>query len=107
MLLIDDILFAPVNGILWVFGEISKVAHEQLADESKSITESLRQLYMELETGRIPEEEFDARERVLLDRLETLESGNGDEESGNADEDEEDDEEDDSEDEDDVEESEQ
>jgi hypothetical protein len=94
MLLIDDILFAPVSGILWVFGEISKVAHEQLADESKSITESLRQLYMELETGRIPEEEFDARERVLLDRLETLESGN-------ADDDEEDEEEDDSEDEDD------
>ena len=102
MLLIDDILFAPVNGILWVFGEISKVAHEQLADESKSITESLRQLYMELETGRIPEEEFDARERVLLDRLETLESGNADE-----DEEDEDEEDEDEEDEDEVEESEQ
>jgi hypothetical protein len=80
MLLIDDILFSPVKGILWVFGEISKVAHEGLADESKSITESLRQLYMELETGRIPEEEFDKQERVLLDRLEALESGGGDEE---------------------------
>jgi gas vesicle protein GvpG len=79
MLLIDDILFAPVNGILWVFNEISKVAHEGLADEAKSITESLRQLYMELETGRIPEEEFDEKERLLLDRLEALESGNADE----------------------------
>jgi hypothetical protein len=80
MLLIDDILFSPVKGILWVFGEISKVAHEGLADEAKSITESLRQLYMELETGRIPEEEFDTRERELLDRLEVLENDGGDEE---------------------------
>lgn len=105
MLLIDDILFAPVNGILWIFGEISNVAHEQLADESKSITESLRQLYMELETGRIPEEEFDARERVLLDRLETLESGNADEDEEDDEDDDEEDE--DEEDEDEVEESEQ
>lgn len=97
MLLVDDILFAPVSGILWVFGEISKVAHEQLADESKSITESLRQLYMELETGRIPEEEFDARERVLLDRLEALDSGGADEED-DVDEDAQDEEEDEEED---------
>jgi hypothetical protein len=94
MLVIDDILLAPVNGILWVFGEISKVAHEQLADESKSITESLRQLYMELETGRILEEEFDTRERLLLDRLEALESDGADEDEDTDDDEEEDDEED-------------
>jgi len=105
MLLIDDILFAPVSGILWVFGEISKVAHEQLADESKSITESLRQLYMELETGRIPEEEFDARERVLLDRLETLESGDADEDDEDEEEDDSEDDSEDEDEEDDVEES--
>ncbi len=90
MLLIDDILLAPVNGILWVFGEIGKVAHEQLADESKSITESLRQLYMELETGRILEAEFDTRERLLLDRLEALESDGADQD-GEEDGDDEDD----------------
>ncbi len=89
MLLIDDILLAPVNGLMWVFGEISKVAHEGLADEAKSVTESLRQLYMELETGRIPEEEFDARERVLLDRLEALDNGGADEEDQADEEDEE------------------
>jgi hypothetical protein len=89
MLLVDDILFAPLNGILWIFGEINKVANEELADESKSITESLRQLYMELETGRIKEEEFDARERVLLDRLEALDSGGEDEDEAEADDEEE------------------
>ncbi len=88
MLLIDDLLLSPVNGILWVFREINKVAHEELANEAQSVTESLRQLYMELETGRIAEDEFDAREKLLLDRLEALESG-GDADSDEADTDEE------------------
>ncbi len=60
MLLVDDILFFPVSSILWIFREISKVAHEELAGEAQSITEQLRLLYMQLETGRITEQQFDA-----------------------------------------------
>ena len=30
MLLVDDILFFPVTSILWIFREISKIAHEEL-----------------------------------------------------------------------------
>jgi adenine-specific DNA methylase len=74
MLLVDDILFSPVGGILWIFREISKVAHEELANEAQSITEQLRLLYMQLETGRITEQEFDAEEKLLLDRLDAIES---------------------------------
>ena len=74
MLLVDDILFAPVSSILWIFREISKVAHEELAGESQSITEQLRLLYMQLETGRITEEQFDAQEKLLLDRLDAIDS---------------------------------
>jgi hypothetical protein len=61
MLLVDDILFFPVHG------------------EATSITEQLRILYMQLETGRITEAEFEAGEKVLLDRLDLIESRMDDE----------------------------
>jgi hypothetical protein len=72
MLLVDDILFFPVRSILWIFREISKVAHEELAGEARSITEQLRLLYMQLETGRISEQQFEAEEKLLLDRLDAI-----------------------------------
>src|SRR5690242_19723249 len=74
MLLVDDILFFPASSILWIFREISKIAHEELAGEAQSITEQLRILYMQLETGRISEPEFDAAEKLLLDRLDAINS---------------------------------
>jgi hypothetical protein len=74
MLLVDDILFFPVHSIMWIFREISKVAHEELAGEAQSITERLRLLYMQLETGRITEQQFDAQEKLLLDRLDAIDS---------------------------------
>jgi hypothetical protein len=74
MLLVDDILFSPVTSILWVFREIGKIAQEELAGEAQSITEQLRLLYMQLETGRITEPQFDAEEKLLLDRLDAIDS---------------------------------
>jgi len=74
MLLVDDILFFPVHSILWIFREISKVAREELAGEAQSITEQLRVLYMQLETGRISEQRFEAEEKLLLDRLDAIDS---------------------------------
>jgi hypothetical protein len=74
MLLVDDILFFPVTSIMWVFKEIGEIAQKELAGEATSITEQLRILYMQLETGRITEAEFEAAEKVLLDRLDLIES---------------------------------
>jgi hypothetical protein len=74
MLLVDDILLFPVHSIMWVFREISEIAQKELDGEAKSITEQLRVLYMQLETGRITEAEFDAGEELLLDRLDAIES---------------------------------
>jgi Gas vesicle protein G len=79
MLLIDDILLFPVNSILWVFREIGQIAEKELAGEAKTITEQLRMLYMQLETGRITEEQFEAGEKLLLDRLDAIESRMADE----------------------------
>jgi hypothetical protein len=81
MLLMDDILFFPVRSILWIFREINDIAQEELAGEAKSITEQLRVLYMQLETGRITEAEFDAGEKILLDRLEAIDSRQAEEDS--------------------------
>ena len=74
MLLVDDILLFPVHSIMWVFREIGEIAQKELDGEATSITEQLRVLYMQLETGRITEAEFDAGEKVLLDRLDAIES---------------------------------
>ena len=99
MLLIDNILFSPVKGIHWIFKEVHKLAEEELSGESDRIRESLVELYMQLETDQITEEEFDRQESDLLDRLDTLDEddamigdgdgdGDGDDDDGDEDEDE-------------------
>ena len=70
MFLVDDLLLAPVHGLLWVFGKIHEAAQEEIAGEADAITAELSQLYMMLETGRLSEAEFETGERILLDRLE-------------------------------------
>ena len=74
MLLVDDLLLAPITGLLWVFRKIHEAAQEEMLGEADAITQELRDLYMMLETGRITEAEFDARERALLDRLEVIQA---------------------------------
>lgn len=74
MFLVDDILLAPAKGLLWVFREIHDAAQQELAGESETITAALSELYMRLETGQITEAEFDAQEKVLLDRLDRLQA---------------------------------
>ncbi len=69
MFLVDDLLLFPIKGILWVFREIHDAAQEEMAGTEESITAALSELYMKLETGRLTEAEFDAQEKVLLDRL--------------------------------------
>lgn len=73
MLLVDDLLLAPIRGLLWVFEKIHDAAQEEMAGEADAITAELRDLYMMLETGRITETEFGDRERTLLDRLDAIE----------------------------------
>ena len=76
MLIIDDILFAPVRGMLSVFQELYKAAQDEHAGQEEDIRTELTELYMMLETHRITEDEFNAREKELLDRLEAFQSGN-------------------------------
>jgi hypothetical protein len=72
MLLVDDILFSPIKGINWIFKQIHELAEEELSGEADRIRDNLTELYMQLETGEITEEEFEAQEAILLDRLDDL-----------------------------------
>jgi len=72
MLLVDDILLFPARGILWIFRAVNQAAQEEMAGEAEALQSELRDLYMMLETGVISENEYDKREKALLDRLENL-----------------------------------
>ena len=76
MFIIDDILLFPMRSILWIFRELHNCAQQEIENEAESITAELSDLYMMLETERITEDEFDAREKQLLDRLEMVQDRN-------------------------------
>lgn len=74
MLIIDNVLLAPLSGIFWVFKEVHKAAKQELAAEAELIPRQLGELYLKLETQAITEEEFTVQEKRLLDRLEEIRS---------------------------------
>jgi len=99
MFLVDDILFSPVKGINWIFKKIHELAEEELSGEADRIRDNLTELYMQLETGEITEEEFEEQEAVLLDRLDALDEednfiGDADDDDDDDDDDDEDEDED-------------
>ncbi len=76
MFVVDDILLSPIRGLFWIFREIHNAAQQDVNDEPEAITAELTDLYMMLETEQITEEEFEKREKELLDRLDELEVKN-------------------------------
>jgi len=73
MFLLDNLLTTP---LLWIAKEISDAVQKEKAGESEAITQSLSELYMRLETGKMTEEEFETEEKQLLDRLDAIELSN-------------------------------
>ena len=71
--LLDDILLAPLNGLIFIAEKIHAQAMEELLDE-EGVRQELRTLYMLLETGKISEAEFEEREAALVERLEEIEA---------------------------------
>ena len=72
MFLVDDLLLAPAHGLLWIFQEIHRAAQQEMVSDAESITADLSALYMQLETGKLTEAEFDAEEKILLERLDRI-----------------------------------
>ena len=73
MLILDNLLLSP---LMWIFKEINDTVQLEQAGEAESVTRSLSELYMQLETGNITEAEFEATETVLLDRLDAIRERN-------------------------------
>ncbi|MEM7622543.1 MAG: gas vesicle protein GvpG [Planctomycetota bacterium] len=80
MFIIDDILFAPAKGFLWIARELQKAAEQQQTDDRDALMRRLQSLHMKLETGDITEDEFEQIETEILDQLDAMngESGSDD-----------------------------
>jgi hypothetical protein len=72
MLLIDDLLMAPVRGLMFVLREVAKSAQEERAAEQRTLMAELAALHRALDSGELTEAAFDEREAVLLARLDRL-----------------------------------
>lgn len=79
MFVIDRILLSPVTGFFWLMKELHNAVEAEMEGERERLTSQLRTLYMQLETGRMTEAEFDEAETQILDRLDELDGMAGDE----------------------------
>ena len=71
MFLIDDILFAPLKGMIWIAEKIKDVAEQELLDEG-TIKQKLVELQYQFELDQIKEKEYLEREKTLLKQLEKI-----------------------------------
>jgi hypothetical protein len=71
MFLIDDILLAPLKGVIWMGKKINEIAESQLCDTGR-IKEELMALQLQFELDQISEQEYNEREKELLERLDAI-----------------------------------
>jgi len=61
--------------LMWIFRTVHRAAMDELENEQKNVRAELSELYQRLERGEITEDQFDEREKTLLDRLEESKRG--------------------------------
>jgi hypothetical protein len=71
MFLIDSILLAPLKGVIWMGQKLSDMAQKELSDEGR-IKEELMRLQLQFELDEISQQEYDRKEKELLDRLDAI-----------------------------------
>ena len=72
MFIIDDILLAPLKGVVYLAKKIHELAEEELEDTGDKLKRELLDLQMLFETDQISEEEYQKKEKNILERLEAL-----------------------------------
>ena len=72
MFLLDDILLAPMKGLVAICRNVEAAAKQELETQEKSAMGALGQLHRRLELGQINDQEFETEETRLLDQLEAL-----------------------------------
>ncbi len=71
MFLLDDILLAPLQGVIWVAEKLKETAEKTFFDES-AVKADLANLQRRFELKQITEEECAKQEDILLQRLEEI-----------------------------------
>lgn len=71
MFLLDDILLAPLKGVIWLGKKIDEIVEREVSDEGR-IKEKLMELQMRFELDEISEEEYERQEQELLGRLDAI-----------------------------------
>ena len=71
MFIIDDILLAPLKGVIWLGKKINEVAEKEVSDEGR-IKEKLMELQLRFEIDEISEEKYEKQEEELLARLSAI-----------------------------------
>jgi len=77
-MILDTLLLSPIYATVWAARQVQHVIQQEQEAEPERITADLSELYMMLETGRIGEAEFSAREKALLDQLDRIEEREND-----------------------------
>lgn len=71
MFIIDDILLAPLKGVIWIGEKINEMSEKEFSDEGR-IKEKLMELQLRFEIDEISEEEYKKHEEELLARLDAI-----------------------------------
>ena len=71
MFLLDDILLAPLKGVIWLGKKVYEVGEKELYDEG-GIKEELMALQLRFELDEISEHEYNEKEEELLARLDAI-----------------------------------
>ena len=71
MFLLDDILLAPLHGVIWLGDKLNEVIQHEEHNENR-LKENLLELQMRLDMGELSEDEYRRRETELLERLEAI-----------------------------------
>ena len=96
MFVVDRLLLSPFTGLMWIMKELHKAVQAEQENEGDRLTARLSELYMLLETGQLTQEQFQAEEQAVLDRLDQLQAADqaddaeSDDEDGDEDSDDED-----------------
>jgi len=78
MFLIDSILLAPVKGVIWFGKKINEVVEKETSDQGV-IKEKLMELQLQFELDEISEDEYNKKEKELLERLDVIRRNNEEE----------------------------
>jgi len=64
-------VLGPIKGVHWLATKVAEAAEGEMLDEGK-VRGELSELQMRLDMGDITEEEYDKREKVLVERLNAI-----------------------------------